>query len=59
VAALVFYALLMLKRFRGGGELGGSSVLRWGVGIFVFALWIVYLILSGLQANDVIGGISD
>ncbi|XP_043208398.1 sodium/calcium exchanger 2-like [Amphibalanus amphitrite] len=51
--AIVCVSLLVARRYLkvfGNGELGGPTVPRYASGIFVFMLWILYLVMSSLQA---------
>jgi hypothetical protein len=48
VLSVVFFGFLLLKRAF-GGELGGSGFMRRGICAVCFSLWLLYLVLSGLQ----------
>jgi solute carrier family 8 (sodium/calcium exchanger) len=49
------FAVLLLRRFISGGELGGmNGTTKWLTGVFCFMLWLIYLIMSSLQVYDVI-----
>ena len=52
----VCLALLYIKRVKFGGELGGSGFMRTGVAAILTALWLLYLILSGMEATGKISG---
>jgi len=49
--AAIAVVLLLLRRLKifGGGELGGPRKLRWISSSLFLLLWIVYLVLSGLE----------
>jgi hypothetical protein len=50
-AAIVCLLLLYYKRVYCGGELGGSGFLRNGVAGLLVVLWIVFLVICGLQVR--------
>ncbi len=52
----VVFAVLFIRRFVPyiGNELGGNSLIKWlTFGLFIL-LWIIYILLSSLQAYDII-----
>ena len=49
VCCLIF---LFIRRMRVGGELGGSRSGRIGSMIFLCSLWLIYIVLSALQAYE-------
>lgn len=51
----VCLCLLIVKKFT-GGELGGRGFTRWGFASIMFFLWVVYLVVSGMQAAGDIKG---
>jgi len=55
VCALLCVATLLIRRAKVGGELGGSKNGRTGSLIFLVCLWLVYIIMSILQAYKVGG----
>ncbi|CAK1584001.1 unnamed protein product [Parnassius mnemosyne] len=55
-AALVVIVLILRRRKSIGGELGGPRCMKVTTSIFFFSLWLIYLVLSGLEAYDVIQG---
>lgn len=54
--ALVAITLLIIKRVFDGGELGGSGFRRIGFSLIMAGLWILYLLLSGLESSGTIKG---
>ncbi|XP_035894725.1 sodium/calcium exchanger 3 isoform X1 [Anopheles stephensi] len=55
--ALVAIIVLMIRRNpRIGGELGGPKKAKIVTSIFFFSLWIVYLLISSLEAYGIIKG---
>ena len=54
--SLVCLCLLCYKRVYNGGELGGKGFSRTGIAAVLFALWVLYLALSGMQAMGRIEG---
>ena len=54
--AVACLAVLYIKRVRFGGELGGSGWMRYGVAGFLALLWLLYLLLSSIQATGGIKG---
>lgn len=47
----------MLRRSKTvGGELGGPVTIKYVSGFFLFSLWLIYLIVSSLEAYEVIQG---
>ncbi|ULT88366.1 hypothetical protein L3Y34_007517 [Caenorhabditis briggsae] len=57
VEALLCIAVLVLRRSKKvGGELGGPTALRWMTSMFFCSLWLMYLLLSALEAYCIIPG---
>ncbi|UMM34180.1 hypothetical protein L5515_007366 [Caenorhabditis briggsae] len=57
VEALLCIAVLVLRRSKKvGGELGGPTALRWMTSVFFCSLWLMYLLLSALEAYCIIPG---
>lgn len=56
--ALVAILVLVLRRNPkiGGGELGGPKKPKIITSMFFFSLWIVYLLVSSLEAYGIIKG---
>ncbi|XP_077285688.1 sodium/calcium exchanger 3 isoform X2 [Arctopsyche grandis] len=55
--AMVTICILLLRRHKSiGGELGGDVTLKYITAAFMFGLWLIYLILSTLEAYDYIEG---
>ncbi|KAG1679729.1 Sodium/calcium exchanger 2 [Nymphon striatum] len=55
VTAFLCIVLLMLRRFCscfGRGELGGPKKLQYASAIFLLFLWVMYILLTSLQAYD-------
>lgn len=52
--AMVCYVLLVARRIWVGGELGGTKCGRYASAIFLFFLWFIYILMSSLQAYDII-----
>ena len=55
ICALVTLAGLMVRRsmaFFGNAELGGPQMPKYITGVFFVGLWIVYILLSSLQAYE-------
>ena len=51
VCAFLCIALMMIRRRpMFGGELGGTQVYRLPTSIFMFSLWVLYVMLSSLEA---------
>ncbi|XP_012553100.2 sodium/calcium exchanger 2 [Bombyx mori] len=55
-AALAVLVLVLRRRRSIGGELGGPRGIKIVTSMFFFSLWLIYLIMSGLEAYDVIEG---
>lgn len=51
IACLLVLSLKRTEAF-GGGELGGTGIVRTGSAVFFFFLWFLYILLSSLQAYD-------
>lgn len=54
--SLVCLVLLYIKRKTCGGELGGRGFMRTGIAVCLVSLWMLYLVLSSLQAMGHIKG---
>lgn len=53
--AIICFIVLTARRIFIGGELGGANlVVKYGSGCFLFFLWFIYILLSTLQAYDII-----
>lgn len=53
--ALICFVVLIFRRIFIGGELGGANqVVKYGSGCFLFFLWFLYILLSTLQAYNII-----
>jgi solute carrier family 8 (sodium/calcium exchanger) len=48
------FIVLVGRRCILGGELGGKMVTKYATGCFLFFLWVVYIVLSTLQAYKVL-----
>ncbi|XP_055389239.1 sodium/calcium exchanger 1-like [Condylostylus longicornis] len=55
-AALTVIVLLMRRNKIVGGELGGPVVIKYVSGAILFGLWLIYVIVSSLEAYGVIQG---
>jgi len=57
VVSFICLAILFCRRYMGvfgKGELGGPPVPKWFTSIFFVFLWGVYLVLSALQAYEIL-----
>lgn len=57
--AVIAILILMVRRSKtigSGGELGGSFMSKAISGSLLFSLWIIYLVMSSLEAYGVITG---
>ncbi|XP_031629723.1 sodium/calcium exchanger 1 isoform X2 [Contarinia nasturtii] len=56
--AVIAIIILLARRMKvfGGGELGGPGWSKYISGILLFGLWIIYLVMSSLEAYGVIKG---
>jgi solute carrier family 8 (sodium/calcium exchanger) len=54
LVAIVCFIVLILRRRFIGGELGGPDLSKYVTGCFLFFLWFIYILLSTLQAYDII-----
>ena len=54
VVAILCFIVLIGRRCILDGELGGNTTTKYASGIFLFFLWFVYVLLSSLQAYDII-----
>lgn len=52
--AIVCFIVLLARRALVSGELGGSPTGKYASGFFLFFLWFVYILMSTLQAYDII-----
>ena len=52
--AIVCFAVLVARRQIIGGELGGGTTSKYASGVFLFFLWFLYILLSTLQAYEII-----
>jgi len=50
VTAVITLSVLMLRRFKVGGELGGPTSLKYGTASLFLMLWFIYVLLSSLKA---------
>ena len=55
-AVLAIIILLLRRSKTVGGELGGPPVLKYVTAAALIGLWLVYLIMSSLEAYHVIDG---
>ncbi|XP_053945872.1 sodium/calcium exchanger 1-like isoform X2 [Anastrepha ludens] len=57
IGALVAFCILLYRRKKSiGGELGGPVKLKWFHGMSFILLWIIYIIISTLEAYHIIPG---
>jgi len=55
--AFVVVIVLMLRRNKSiGGELGGPPVAKYVTGTVLIGLWVFYIVISSLEAYDIIEG---
>jgi solute carrier family 8 (sodium/calcium exchanger) len=55
--AFIAVVVLVLRRNKSvGGELGGPKTLKYVTAAFFIGLWVFYLVMSSLEAYDVIEG---
>lgn len=54
IVAIVCFIVLIFRRIWVGGELGGTPTGRYASGVFLFFLWFIYILMSTLQAYDII-----
>ena len=57
ICAVLAIILLMVRRylpFMGQAELGGPVGGKYSSGLFLLMLWLIYVLLSSLQAYDII-----
>lgn len=52
--ALICFIVLIARRIFVGGELGGSPIGRYMSGVFLIFLWLIYVLMSTLQAYNII-----
>jgi solute carrier family 8 (sodium/calcium exchanger) len=55
-AAVAILILLVRRSKTIGGELGGPMPYKLVTSMCLFSLWLIYLILSSLEAYDIIEG---
>lgn len=53
--ALICITVLMIRRCWVGGELGGSKAGRWCSLVLLCSLWLIYIVMSILQAYGIAG----
>lgn len=56
VIAIIILLVRRNKTIGAGGELGGSQTSKYVSGALLFGLWIIYLVMSSLEAYGVIKG---
>jgi solute carrier family 8 (sodium/calcium exchanger) len=56
ICAVVALAILVARRFLCGGELGGAERSKLISSVIFFLLWILYVVLAGLQSEGIIEG---
>lgn len=55
--AVIAIIILMVRRHKAiGGELGGPTCAKYITASLLFGLWIIYLVMSSLEAYKVIKG---
>ncbi|PVD38293.1 hypothetical protein C0Q70_00905 [Pomacea canaliculata] len=54
ITAVIAIAILMLRRFFVGAELGGPSIPKYVSGAVLIVLWFLYVLFSSLQTTGVI-----
>jgi solute carrier family 8 (sodium/calcium exchanger) len=56
--AVVAISVMLLRRLQsfGGGELGGPARFKYPTAILFVALWIFYVVMSSLEAYEIIEG---
>ena len=55
--AAIAVAVLLLRRSKMvGGELGGPVTIKYISGAVLFGLWVIYVVVSSLEAYGVIEG---
>ena len=52
IAAIICLGLIIVRRYVKvfGGELGGKASLKWVCFVIMIVLWVLYILLSSLQA---------
>lgn len=56
VIAIIIILARRVKAIGGGGELGGPALGKYISSALLFGLWIIYLVMSSLEAYGVIKG---
>lgn len=56
VIAIIILLVRRSKTIGSGGELGGAACGKYFSGALLFGLWIIYLVVSSLEAYGVIKG---
>lgn len=51
IAAIACVLLLLIRRYKAGGELGGPILIKKLSAAFLILLWLIYIILSGLRSE--------
>jgi solute carrier family 8 (sodium/calcium exchanger) len=57
ICSFICFTVIFMRRYMkwfGGGELGGPALQKWGTSILFVLLWLIYLVLSSLQAYEYI-----
>lgn len=54
IVAVICFIVLIARRHFIGGELGGPDFSKYWTGCFLFFLWFIYILLSTLQAYEII-----
>lgn len=57
-ACVAIFVLLVRRKMSmfGKAELGGPVKAKWATGFIVFILWLLYIVVSSLEAYDLIEG---
>lgn len=56
ITSIICFIILTVRRIIIGGELGGPSTTKWISAIICFILWIIYIVMSILNAIGALGG---
>lgn len=51
---MVCFIVIIARRVLVGGELGGTPIGKYTSGAFLVSLWFVYILMSTLQAYEII-----
>lgn len=54
VTAVITLGVLVIRRFKLGGELGGNNRPKYATAILLLLLWFVYVLLSSLKAYEIV-----